>query len=492
MRRPQSNELRPQTALMRRFPPILSLAWLAQLHAFVPVCPVRFKVYNRALPAIHDGTRNTWSDLTSETNGVDEDVTLESSLTLDSVSSLFDSRLRWNALLESIQSTTRSNLLWEQAKEEAQHALTVEPDAGAQLYQGILFHKSLLEAIVTNISHEIETELMPATAIKNLFLDALTPDDEKAIERDIMAVAMRSPSAGNIMTTILFHKGFHALVCYRVGHRLWEAVGCYSLGRVPCFTLTTAAQMVTNLQTMRAFKIIIFAAVCATVSATKDEVINLRRSVYTVPNEQQLQEPTRRVFVKYRRNRRSAFQAELQQRSSQTRVHYDFKGLDTFVMTLPESEVESLKANPDVVVVRDDVPRYPQYIPESAKRHRLQTDEEVTPYGIDMVQAREVWKIGARGQNVTVCVVDTGVYGTHEDLPRVSGLDSSEMPWDDDGVGHGTHCAGIIAAEEGNGKGVVGVAPDANIFSVKVFTDSGVCVFLWYSRCGSTMRIQWR
>lgn len=231
--------------------------------------------------------------------------------------------------------------------------------------------------------------------------------------------------------------------------------------------------MVTNLQTMRAFKIFFVAAVCATVSATKDEVINLRRSVYTVPNEQQLQEPTRRVFVKYRRNRRSAFQAELQQRSSQTRVHYDFKGLDTFVMTLPESEVESLKANPDVVVVRDDVPRYPQYIPESAKRHRLQTDEEVTPYGIDMVQAREVWKLGARGQNVTVCVVDTGVYGTHEDLPRVSGLDSSEMPWDDDGVGHGTHCAGIIAAEEGNGKGVVGVAPDANIFSVKVFTDSG-------------------
>lgn len=223
MRRPQSNELRPQTAFMRRFQPILSLAWLAQLHAFVPVCPVRFKVYNRALPAIHDGTRNTWSDLTSETNGVDEDVTLESSLTLDSGSSLFDSRLRWNALLESIQSTTRSNLLWEQAKEEAQHALTVEPDAGAQLYQGILFHKSLLEAIVTNISHEIETELMPATAIKNLFLEALTPDDEKAIERDIMAVAMRSPSAGNIMTTILFHKGFHALVCYRVGHRLWEA-----------------------------------------------------------------------------------------------------------------------------------------------------------------------------------------------------------------------------------------------------------------------------
>ena len=231
--------------------------------------------------------------------------------------------------------------------------------------------------------------------------------------------------------------------------------------------------MVTKLQTMRAYKVFFLAAVCATTAATKDDVMNLRRPLYTVPNEQQPEEPTRRVFAKYRHDRRNAFQAELLQRSSKTRVHYDFKELDTFVMTLPESEVESLKANPDVEVVHDDVPRYPLYIPESAKRYRLQTDEEIIPYGIDMVQAREVWKLGARGQNVTVCVVDTGVDSTHEDLSRVSGLDSSELPWGDDGVGHGTHCAGIIAATEGNGKGVVGVAPDANIFSVKVFADSG-------------------
>ena len=235
-----------------------------------------------------------------------------------------------------------------------------------------------------------------------------------------------------------------------------------------------AADMVTNLQTMCAYKIFFIAAVCATASATQDDVSNLRGSAYTVPNEQHLDdEPTRRVFVKYRRNRRNAFQTELQQRSSNTRINYDFKELDTFVVTIPESEVESLKGNPDVEVVHDDVPRYPQYIPESANRRRLQTNKEIIPYGIDMVQARQVWKLGARGQNVTVCVVDTGVDSPHEDLMRVSGLDSNEMPWDDDGIGHGTHCAGIIAAAEGNRKGVVGVAPDANIFSVKVFSDSG-------------------
>ena len=211
---------------MRRFPWLVSLACLTPLYSFAPLLPAHFTKRSCAVTAIYDGKRNSSSDSTSDNDEFDEDVAWESSLTIGSeplISSLFDSRLRWNALLESIQSTARSNLLWEQAKTEAQHALTVEPHAGTQLYQGILWHKSLLEAIVTNISHEIETELMPATAIKNLFLEALTPEDEKAIELDIMAVAMRSPSSGNIMTTILFHKGFHSLVCYRVGHRLWEA-----------------------------------------------------------------------------------------------------------------------------------------------------------------------------------------------------------------------------------------------------------------------------
>jgi len=140
-----------------------------------------------------------------------------------SISSLFDSQSEWDSLIEALQSPAGADLLWAQVKLEAQHALGPEPSAGPQIYQGILAHHSLIEAIVTTIAHEIETELMPATAIKNLFLEALDQDDERSIHLDVMAVAMRSPSVGNIMTATLFHKGFHALVCYRVGNRLWQA-----------------------------------------------------------------------------------------------------------------------------------------------------------------------------------------------------------------------------------------------------------------------------
>jgi len=67
-------------------------------------------------------------------------------------------------------------------------------------------------------------------------------------------------------------------------------------------------------------------------------------------------------------------------------------------------------------------------------------------------------------------VIDSGVDRTHEDLLNnvVGGV--SFIPgkdWWEDLEGHGTHCAGIIAAED-NSIGVVGVAPEVSIYAVKV------------------------
>ncbi len=69
----------------------------------------------------------------------------------------------------------------------------------------------------------MQTELVPATQIKQLFLDNLTREDEEAIRCDVIAAATRSPSVELAVLAILFHTGLHALVCYRVGHRLWQA-----------------------------------------------------------------------------------------------------------------------------------------------------------------------------------------------------------------------------------------------------------------------------
>jgi serine O-acetyltransferase len=71
-------------------------------------------------------------------------------------------------------------------------------------------------------SDEIETELIKATELKKLFLDSLTEEDVEAIRCDTIAAATRSPSLGLASLAILFQTGLHALVCYRVGHRLWQ------------------------------------------------------------------------------------------------------------------------------------------------------------------------------------------------------------------------------------------------------------------------------
>jgi serine O-acetyltransferase len=115
------------------------------------------------------------------------------------------------------------DLFWEQIQYEAEMAVQQEQQAGSQLYNGILSHKTLLIAICTVISHEIATELVSATTLTDLLLNLLTPQDVNAIRYDLLAVSVRDPSIETAMEAVLFHKGFHAIVCYRVGHRLWQA-----------------------------------------------------------------------------------------------------------------------------------------------------------------------------------------------------------------------------------------------------------------------------
>lgn len=137
-------------------------------------------------------------------------------------SPLLESNPHWNKLLFSDQTAKDGSYLWEQIKLEGHAALGPEPEAGPQIYQSILSQPSLTEAIVSVISHEIENELIKATELHNLFLDMLTPEDECTIEDDVIAAATRSPSIDSALSAVLHNTGLHALVCYRVGHRLWQ------------------------------------------------------------------------------------------------------------------------------------------------------------------------------------------------------------------------------------------------------------------------------
>ncbi|WP_024998995.1 S8 family peptidase [Prevotella falsenii] len=94
------------------------------------------------------------------------------------------------------------------------------------------------------------------------------------------------------------------------------------------------------------------------------------------------------------------------------------------------------------------------------------------PWNIRMVKAPEAWARGYDGWGVKVAVLDTGIDYNHPDLYVYGGADFTGSGNYMDYYGHGTHCAGIIAAREYRNQ-VVGVAPRAKLYAVKVLGNDG-------------------
>jgi len=93
------------------------------------------------------------------------------------------------------------------------------------------------------------------------------------------------------------------------------------------------------------------------------------------------------------------------------------------------------------------------------------------PYGIAMVNG------GSGGAGVTVAVLDTGVFKDHLDLDVKLCKDATKRGIKNgcnDNNGHGTHVSGTIAANGGaDGLGITGVAPNANLWMIKVCGNAG-------------------
>jgi subtilisin len=99
-------------------------------------------------------------------------------------------------------------------------------------------------------------------------------------------------------------------------------------------------------------------------------------------------------------------------------------------------------------------------------------------WGVKRVDAPAAWSV-TRGQGVKVAVIDTGLDMTHPDLAgNIKGGWNAIAKNDNfnDDHGHGTHCGGNIAALD-NDIGIVGVAPKADLYGVKVLDANGSGTF---------------
>lgn len=172
-----------------------------------------------------------------------------------------------------------------------------------------------------------------------------------------------------------------------------------------------------------------------------------------------------RVWVEFKPGQ--AQQTEQFLNGAGAEFHYRFEELNSFVVTLPENALNGLRHNPNIISIEEDAPRYAY--------------GETVPYGIDKVQARQIWDkdgnltvdVGAvTGADRTVCIIDSGLYTEHDDFVGVNILGGYPSNWNSDTCGHGSHVAGTITANQ-NGVGVVGVNPGGvNLYIVKVFGDN--------------------
>jgi serine protease len=132
-----------------------------------------------------------------------------------------------------------------------------------------------------------------------------------------------------------------------------------------------------------------------------------------------------------------------------------------------EALLEQLRARPDVIFAEPVTRVEALWLPNDPDFSRQ--------WHLKAAGAPAAWE-SARGEGVTVAVIDTGIYPV-DDLdearivPGYNFIARSADARDDHG--HGTHVAGTIAQSTGNGKGVAGMAPLARLMPIKVLSAFG-------------------
>lgn len=217
--------------------------------------------------------------------------------------------------------------------------------------------------------------------------------------------------------------------------------------------------------------------------------------LFEVPEHPKYEEGVLLVKFKNNSQRSTIGKSRAQHIHTKTMQRYNDNGYFKIDVADVEKEVERLKNSSEVEWVSpnwtekafDFVPNDPYYVSGM--------------YGLTNIKAPAAWTSGNVGkEDVHVVVIDEGVMWWHcdlntkiwenpEEMKGTPGVDDDQNGYVDDFRGwnwfdgnnkiytgnddHGTHVAGTIGAKGNNGIGVVGVAPNVKIISLKFLADFG-------------------
>lgn len=140
------------------------------------------------------------------------------------------------------------------------------------------------------------------------------------------------------------------------------------------------------------------------------------------------------------------------------RIEREFSFINAAKVSLPAVAAEHLAKSPGI-----------RYVEPDGQAYAL---EQTVPWGIEAVNALPVHAANNYGAGINVAILDTGIMLNHEDLTVWGGYDTFGTGSYADDNGHGTHVSGTVAAMN-NSVGVIGAAPQARLYAVKVLDSKG-------------------
>ncbi|WP_108668921.1 S8 family peptidase [Peribacillus acanthi] len=145
----------------------------------------------------------------------------------------------------------------------------------------------------------------------------------------------------------------------------------------------------------------------------------------------------------------------------------EYESISAVTADVPILYWENLKNENSIIEIKED--------------QLVQIEGQTVGWGHTAINVKSMVPANLTGKGVKIAIIDSGVDYNHPDLKIAGGIcvldtvltpsacDNSYM----DENGHGTHVAGIIAAQN-NEIGIVGVAPNASIYGIKALDKKGI------------------
>ncbi|CUB00066.1 serine O-acetyltransferase [Pannonibacter indicus] len=114
--------------------------------------------------------------------------------------------------------------VWHQLREEAEKMVIGEPALSSFVYETILNHGRLEDAVIHRLGDRLGRDVVSASLIRQTYSEALSDEPElgEIFRVDMMAVFDRDPACERLLEPLLYFKGFHALQTHRLANWLWR------------------------------------------------------------------------------------------------------------------------------------------------------------------------------------------------------------------------------------------------------------------------------